>query len=58
MLGKLAVVRIPLSPSGQVEVRGELWQATLVPPHSFAPAGAGVVVQQIDNLHLLVQPAE
>jgi membrane-bound serine protease (ClpP class) len=59
MIGNIAVVRTPLAPSGQVEVRGELWMATLQ-PGGFQPAGATVIVRGVQGLHLLVEthPAE
>ncbi len=58
MLGKLAVARTPLAPSGQVEIRGELWQATLAPGGAaFAAPGTHLVVGAIDGLHLQVSPA-
>jgi membrane-bound serine protease (ClpP class) len=40
MVGLVAIVKAPLEPLGQVEVRGEIWQATL------APDSAPVFVQQ------------
>ena len=59
MLGKLAVARTALAPSGQVEIRGELWQATLSPATiSFAPPGTPLVVGAVEGLHLLVSPAK
>jgi membrane-bound serine protease (ClpP class) len=57
MLGSLAVVRSPLSPTGQVEVRGELWQASLEGA-STLPAGASVRVRGIEGLLLIVEPLE
>jgi membrane-bound serine protease (ClpP class) len=56
MIGRIAIARTPLNPSGQVEVRGELWQATLQGP-THLPAGAAVLVRTIDGLTLLVEPA-
>jgi membrane-bound serine protease (ClpP class) len=56
MIGRLAIARTPLNPTGQVEVRGELWQATLQGP-THLPAGAAVLVKTIDGLMLLVEPA-
>ncbi len=56
MIGATATVSIPLQPSGQVEIRGELWQARLTGPSSL-PAGAPVIVRSIDGLTLLVEPA-
>ncbi len=56
MIGCTAIVRRPLDPAGQVEIRGELWQAALVQPHATAPAGARVRVQRVEGLTLLVEP--
>ena len=63
MLGKLAIARTTLEPSGQVEIRGELWQATLAPDPvtrmiSFAPPGTALVVGGVDGLHLRVSLAK
>ena len=58
MLGKLAIARTPLAPSGQVEIRGELWQATLAAGGSaFAATGTALVVGAVEGLHLQVSPA-
>ncbi len=56
MIGGTAIVRRPLEPAGQVEIRGELWQAALVQPHTTTPAGARVRVQCVEGLTLLVEP--
>lgn len=56
MLGHIAVAVTPLSPTGQVEVRGEIWQATLVADGQIAPAGAQLKVRAIDGLTLTVGP--
>ena len=57
MVGKVAVARTPLAPSGQVEIRGELWQATLTPGSTtFAEPGTPLVVGSINGLHLSVTP--
>jgi membrane-bound serine protease (ClpP class) len=53
MIGRLAVVRTALAPAGQVEVRGELWQAALI-GGGFEPRGAAVVVREVRGLELLV----
>ena len=59
MLGKLAIARTPLAPSGQVEIRGELWQATLTSGGpAFAAPGTALVVGAVEDLHLQVSPAE
>jgi membrane-bound serine protease (ClpP class) len=62
LLGHPAIARTPLFPAdqhpiGQVEVRGELWQATLPPPTPPIPAGTTVTVRAIHNLTLTVAPS-
>ena len=54
MIGSVAEVRTPLAPSGQVEVRGELWRATLE-GGGYQPAGATVIVRGVHGLDLLVE---
>jgi membrane-bound serine protease (ClpP class) len=56
MLGYVAVAMTPLAPTGQVEVRGEIWKATLPPNTPPVPAGAQVTVRAIDGLTLTVAP--
>lgn len=56
MLGHVAVAMTPLAPNGQVEVRGEIWKATLVAGAEAVPAGAEVTVRAIDGLTLTVAP--
>ena len=56
LIGAVATARTPLAPTGQVEVRGELWQATLHGA-STLPAGAAVTVKGVHNLNLSVEPA-
>ncbi len=57
MIGGTAIVRTPLSPTGQVEIRGELWQASLRGPTSLAP-GSAVSVRAVEGLVLIVEPAK
>ena len=54
MLGHIAIAMTPLAPTGQVEVRGEIWLAKLPPNTPPVPAGAEVKVQAIDGLTLTV----
>jgi membrane-bound serine protease (ClpP class) len=66
MLGHTAIAMTPLAPHGhslpgypaigQVEVRGEIWQATLPPNTDPIPAGTPVTVRAIHNLTLTVAP--
>ena len=56
MVGGLAVVRSPLDPIGQVEVRGEIWQARLLNPTTTeVPVGTAVHVRAVEDLTLLVE---
>jgi membrane-bound serine protease (ClpP class) len=55
MIGGTAIVRTPLSPTGQVEIRGELWQATLRSQSPIA-VGSAVYVRGIEGLVLIVEP--
>lgn len=57
MVGASAIARTSLSPTGQVEIRGEIWQARLLNPASAPiPPGSTVYVRAIENLTLLVEP--
>ena len=56
MLGHTGVAMTPLAPSGQIEIRGEIWQATLPTGADSLPAGARVTVRAIDGLTLTVAP--
>ena len=55
MVGKLAVARTDLAPSGQVEIRGELWQATLRDPGAWVGNGHSVLILEAEGLRLLVE---
>ncbi|NYF81331.1 NfeD family protein [Granulicella arctica] len=55
MIGAQAVARTPLSPAGQIEIRGELWQATLLQAALSLPAGSPVRVLAVDGLLLIVE---
>jgi membrane-bound serine protease (ClpP class) len=57
MVGGTAIVRTPLNPTGQVEIRGELWQASLR-GHPPLAAGSAVFVRSVDGLVLIVEPAK
>ncbi len=58
MVGGLAVTRQTLNPTGQIEIRGELWQATLYEPSVPLPPGAPVRVRAVDGLTLIVELAQ
>ncbi|HEY4676835.1 MAG TPA: nodulation protein NfeD [Candidatus Angelobacter sp.] len=53
MIGEVAIVCAPLTPSGKVFVQGELWDA--VSPVNV-DAGQRVVVRRVENLVLHVEP--
>jgi membrane-bound serine protease (ClpP class) len=53
MIGEVAIVCAPLTPSGKVFVQGELWDA--VSPVNV-DAGSRVVVRSVENLILHVEP--
>jgi membrane-bound serine protease (ClpP class) len=57
MLGGTAIARTPLNPTGQVEIRGELWQASLRGQASL-DIGAAVYVRGIEGLVLIVEPVQ
>ena len=56
MVGKIAVALTPLAPTGQVEVRGEIWQASVAAGAGDVAAGTQVVVRGVDGLTLTVAP--
>ena len=56
LLGSEAIALTPLAPTGQVEVRGEIWKATLAIGAEPVAAGARVIVRAIDGLTLTVAP--
>jgi len=58
LIGAVAVAQTPLAPSGQVMVRGEIWQAELEPAAAPLPAGAMVHVIAIQNLVLIVRRSD
>ena len=55
MLGLIATVRSDINPTGQVEVRGELWQAILAPDSAVASVKQQTVVIAINGLTLTVR---
>jgi len=56
MIGGTAIVRTPLNPTGQVEIRGELWQASLRGQASLT-VGSAVSILSVEGLVLIVEPA-
>jgi membrane-bound serine protease (ClpP class) len=55
MIGQTGIARSPLSPSGQVAVLGEIWNAYSATP---IPAGEPIIVRGIDGLTLKVEPTK
>lgn len=55
MIGAKAIAATALNPHGQVEIRGELWQATLRGQPSLS-SGAAVRVHRVEGLTLIVEP--
>ena len=53
--GQIAAPITPVA-TGQVEVRGEIWKATLPPNTPPVPAGTQLTVRAVDNLTLTVAP--
>ena len=63
MIGQAAIAMTPLLPAGelpvgQVEVRGEIWKATLPPGSPAVPAGTQLTVRAVDGLALTVAPGD
>ncbi len=56
MIGRVAIAITPLAPMGQVEVRGEIWQAAVESGVATVPAGTRVTVRAVDGLTLTVSP--
>jgi membrane-bound serine protease (ClpP class) len=54
MVGHIATALTPLAPTGQVEVRGEIWQAVLADGAATAPPGTQLIVRGVDGLKLTV----
>ena len=56
MIGTTAITSTPLAPTGQVLIRGELWQASLH-GHDSLPKGVPVIIREVDGFVLIVEPA-
>ncbi|MEX2031180.1 MAG: nodulation protein NfeD [Anaerolineales bacterium] len=57
LVGRTGEARTALSPSGMVQVAGELWSAELAPEAAPVAAGELVEVVAMDGLRLRVRPA-
>jgi membrane-bound serine protease (ClpP class) len=58
MSGRLGTARTDLSPTGSVQVGGELWSAELEDGSSFVSSGTRVEVVKVDGLRVIVRKAE
>jgi membrane-bound serine protease (ClpP class) len=58
MVGKVGVTRSEINSTGTVQVGGELWTAELVEGEAPIPAGAHVVVTQVEGIRLRVKPRD
>jgi len=58
MIGAVGKTTRPLSPSGYISVRGELWRAELTDSHSFVEKDHPVVVRKVEGLTLIVEPSD
>ncbi|ADW69834.1 NfeD family protein [Granulicella tundricola] len=58
MIGRLAIALTNLQPAGQVEVRGEIWQAILRDPAAFVALGESVLIREAHGLQLLVEASK
>jgi membrane-bound serine protease (ClpP class) len=56
LVGRRAVVRVPLRPRGQVFLHGELWEAE-VDEDAEVDTGGEVVIDKVEGLTLHVSPA-
>jgi membrane-bound serine protease (ClpP class) len=61
MIGQAAIAMTQIMPAGelpvgQVDVRGEIWKATLPPNSPPVPAGTQLTVRAVDGLTLTVAP--
>jgi membrane-bound serine protease (ClpP class) len=56
LVGGIAIARTTLNPTGQVEIRGELWQASLR-GQSTLPVGASARICGVEGLILIVESA-
>jgi membrane-bound serine protease (ClpP class) len=58
MSGRIGTARTDLSPSGSVQVGGELWSANLEDESASLPAGTRVEVIRVDGLRVIVRKSE
>jgi membrane-bound serine protease (ClpP class) len=58
MVGHTAIAMTPLAPTGQVEVRGEIWRATLEPGEAPVDKGVQVTVRAVKDLTLTVSSVQ
>jgi membrane-bound serine protease (ClpP class) len=58
MSGRIGTARTDLSPSGSVQVGGELWSASLEDENASLPSGTRVEVIRVDGLRVIVRKSE
>jgi membrane-bound serine protease (ClpP class) len=58
LIGRVGVVRTPLTPKGMIHVSGELWSAVLEGPEDHLDVGQDVVVVAVEGMRLRVRPKE
>jgi len=58
MSGRIGTARTDLSPSGSVQVGGELWSADLEDENASLPSGTRVEVIRVDGLRVIVRKAK
>lgn len=54
MVGQTGVAMTPLTPTGQIEIRGEIWKARLEAGATSVPQGNEVKVEAVEGLTLIV----
>lgn len=55
LVGKVGIARTPLSPSGAVQMGGELWSAELEAGEGPIPPGSWVKVTRVHGIHIYVR---
>ncbi len=58
MIGRQGVAQKPLTPTGTVRIKGELWKAELVNSDAPVDTGRPVVVRNVRGLTLQVAPRD
>ena len=56
MIGRKGTVQKPLTPTGTVRIRGELWKAEVLDTDTDVDTGEPVIVRNVQGLTLQVSP--